>query len=121
MTNLRKSLRKLMRVDGAIGVALVDAGDGLTLATAGGCADFDLEVAGTAQVDVVRAEQRVLERLARKEEIEDMIIVLGPQYHFVRPLARNRRLFLYLVLDREGGNLGMARFVLRNVAERLAL
>ena len=121
MANLRKSLAKLMRVDGAIGVALVDAGEGLTLATAGGGPGLDLEMAGAGQVDVVRAEQRVMDRLARTEKIEDMMIVLGPQFHFIQPLTRNRQLFLYLVLDRERGNLGMARFVLRKVAERLAL
>lgn len=121
MANLRKSLAKLMRVDGAIGVALVDAGEGLTLATAGGGRGLDLETAGAGQVDVVRAEQRVMDRLACSENIEDMMIVLGPQFHFIRPLARNRQLFLYLVLDRERGNLGMARFMLRKVAKRLAL
>lgn len=121
MANLRKSLANLMRVDGAIGVALVDAGEGLTLATAGGGRDLDLETAGAGQVDVVRAEQRVMDRLACSENIEDMMIVLGPQFHFIRPLTSNRQLFLYLVLDRERGNLGMARFMLRKVAKRLAL
>ena len=36
MANVKNSLRRVMGIDGAIGVALVDINDGLTLATAGG-------------------------------------------------------------------------------------
>ena len=36
MANVQNSLRRVMSIDGAIGVALVDINDGLTLATAGG-------------------------------------------------------------------------------------
>ena len=39
MANVQNSLRKVMSIDGAIGVALVDVNDGLTLATAGGGAN----------------------------------------------------------------------------------
>ena len=121
MASLRKSIRKLMQVDGIVGVAVVDGRDGLTLATAGGGPDFDMEVAGAGHVDVVRAQQRTADRLALDDQIEDLVIVLGRQYHLVRPLRRDRQLFLYLVLDRQRGNLGMTRFMLMKAAKRLAL
>lgn len=121
MANLHKSLRKLLRTGGTIGAALVDADDGLTLATAGGAPDLNLEAAGAGIVDVVRTKRRVLKQLASKDEIEDILIVLGQRCHLVRPLAKHNRLALYLVLDREQGNLGMARFRLQQVAAKLCL
>ncbi len=121
LANLHKSLRKLMRTDGTVGAALVDAGDGMTLATAGGAPDLDLEAAGAGIVDVVRTKRRVLKQLASDDEIEDILIVLGQRCHLIRPLAKNARLALYLVLDRERGNLGMARFRLQQIEADLSI
>ena len=61
MANVQNSLRKVMGIDGAIGVALVDINDGLTLATAGGGKGLNLEVAGAGNLNVVRAKMRVME------------------------------------------------------------
>ena len=121
MANLHKSLRKLMRTDGTLGAALLDADDGMTLATAGGTPDLNLEAAGAGIVDVVRIKRRMLKQFASDDEIEDILIVLGQRCHLIRPLAKNARLALYLVLDRERGNLGMARFKLQEVEARLSI
>ena len=116
MASLRNSLRKVVDIDGAIGAALVDVNDGRTLATAGGGEALDIEAAGTANLDVIRAETDVLEQLGLDDGIEDILITLGRQYHLIRPLERNSAgLFLYVVLDRERGNLGMARHQLKRL------
>ena len=122
MANVQNSLRKVMGIDGAIGVALVDVSDGLTLATAGGGKGLNLEVAGAGNLDVVRAKQRVMEQLSLNDKIEDILITLGKQYHLIRPLERNSTsLFIYVALDRERGNLGMARHQLRAIENDLEL
>ena len=75
-----------MQIEGAIGTALVDVKDGLTLATAGGGDRLNLEVAGAGNVDVVRAKMRVMEQLGLGDNIEDILITLESQYHLIRPL-----------------------------------
>ena len=116
IASLRNSLRKVVDIDGAIGAALVDVNDGRTLATAGGGEALDIEAAGTANLDVIRAKIDVLEQLGLDDGIEDILITLGRQYHLIRPLERNSvGLFLYVVFDRERGNLGMARHQLKGI------
>lgn len=122
MANVQSSLRKVMSIDGAIGVALVDTNDGLTLATAGGGQRINLDVAGAGNLDVVRAKMKVMDQLGLDDRIEDILITLSTQFHLIRPLERNSvSLFLYVALDRERGNLGMARHQLRAIEAELEI
>jgi len=54
-----------------------------------------------------------------QDQIEDILITLGKQYHIIRPLSSNDALFIYLVLDRNRANLAMARHQLREVERTL--
>ncbi len=51
---------------------------------------------------MIRAKARTMEHLGLKDEIEDMLITLGSQYHLIRLLTGRggNGLFLYLVLDK---------------------
>ena len=114
--NLQNSLHKVMGIDGAIGVALVDVDAGLTLAMAGGGETLDIETAGAGNLDVIRAKMQVIEQLGLDDRIEDILITLGRQYHLIRPLDRDSAgLFLFVALDRERSNLGMARHQLNGI------
>lgn len=115
MASIQNSLKKLMSIDGAIGAALVDFDGGLTLGTIGGGGLLDLEVAGAGNLEVVRAKVRVMEQLGLDDQIEDILITLGKQYHIIRPLESHPSMFLYLAIHREQGNLGLARHQLRAV------
>ena len=111
MSNVELTLKEAMEIDGAVAVALVDYGSGMSLGALGGGADLDLDVAAAGNTDVVRAKMRTLDLLKMKDEIEDILITLGSQYHLIRLLqsTSGQGLFLYLVLDKNKANLAMAR------------
>ncbi|MBU7597347.1 hypothetical protein JGS22_006790 [Streptomyces sp. P38-E01] len=121
MANTEASLKEAMTIDGAIGAALVDYSSGMALGTIGGTKDLDLDVAAAGNTDVVRAKVRTMEHLGLQEEIEDVLITLGSQYHLIRLLtsASDNGLFLYLALDRGRANLAMARHQLKRIENQL--
>ncbi|MFD3490999.1 hypothetical protein ACFWWB_10545 [Streptomyces sp. NPDC058690] len=122
MANTEAALKEAMTsIEGTLGVALVDYTSGMALGTLGGGKDFNLDVAAAGNTDVVRAKLRTMEHLGIKDEIEDILITLGAQYHLIRLLkARGTNgLFLYLVLDGARANLAMARHQLKRIEAEL--
>ncbi|MFE9886486.1 hypothetical protein [Streptomyces scopuliridis] len=118
MANTEAALKQATTViDGALGAALVDYSSGMALGTVGGGKDLDLTVAAAGNTDVVRAKVRTMELLGLQDEIEDILITLGSQYHLIRLLKGrgNNGLFLYLVLDKSRANLAMARHQLMRI------
>ncbi|SDK20899.1 hypothetical protein [Streptomyces indicus] len=122
MINTETALKEAMTgIEGALGAALVDYGSGMALGTLGGGKDLDLSVAAAGNTDVVRAKVRTMEMLGLKDEIEDILITLGGQYHLIRLLKsrNNSGLFLYLALDKQRANLAMARHQLKRIESEL--
>jgi hypothetical protein len=112
-----------MEIDGAIAVALVDYESGMSLGSQGGSAALDLDVAAAGNTEVIRAKLRTMHALGLNDQIEDILITLGTQYHLIRLLqsTSGRGLFLYLVLDKNKANLAMARRLLGNLEGALTL
>jgi hypothetical protein len=123
MADMDMALKEAMQIDGAVGVALVDYTSGMALGTLGSSKDLDLTVAAAGNTDVVRAKMRTMEMLKLKEDIEDILITLGTQYHLIRPLKSRsgQGLFLYLALLRNRANLALARHQLKKVEEDLTM
>ncbi|MEU1570026.1 hypothetical protein ABZ519_02425 [Streptomyces collinus] len=122
MANTETALKEaLSSIEGATGAALVDYTSGMALGTVGGSNSFDLNVAAAGNTDVVRAKLRTMELLGIQDEIEDILITLGTQYHLIRLLRSQggNGLFLYLVLDAGRANLAMARHQLRRIETQL--
>jgi hypothetical protein len=116
--NIKDGLAKLNNIDGFVGAALVDSESGMLLGSEGG-GNLNLEVAAAGNTEVVRAKRKTMTNLALKDQIEDILITLGRQYHLIRPLRSRPTLFFYVALDRARANLAMARISLADVEKEL--
>ena len=119
MATLKDSLNELMTIDGAMAVALVDGNSGMMLGSSGGGVDLDVAAAGNTEV--VRSKMKTMKALKLNDEIEDILITLGRQYHIIRPVAAKLGLFFYIVLDRARSNLALARRKVLDVEASLTL
>ena len=96
MSNITESLNSLMEVSGAIAV---DSNSGMMLGQTTG-SGVDLELASAGNTEVVRAKLRTMETLKTNDQIEDILITLGKQYHIIHPIDKTPGLFIYFVLDK---------------------
>ncbi len=120
MATAKETLPRLMEIDGCLGTCIVDSNSGMMLGAAGG-GNVNLEVAAAGNTEVVRAKRKTMKALALNEQIEDILITLGRQYHLIRPLSSNDALFVYLVLDKSRSNLAMARYQLSQLEKDLVV
>ena len=118
--DIQSSLEALMDIDGAVGAAIVDYENGMTLGTAGG-RGLDMELAGAGNTEVVRSKKNIIHDLGLDEEVEDILISLNNQYHLLRMCDNHENVFIYLVIDRADGNLGLARRQIDTVDQQLEL
>ena len=105
---MENALNTLMDQAGALGCCVVDSSSGMMLASMGG-GPVDLELAAAGNTEVVRAKLRTMKSLNLQDHIEDILITLGKHFHLIRPLEKNPEMFIYLVIDKNKGNLALAR------------
>ncbi|HJL05716.1 MAG TPA: hypothetical protein RMH85_07665 [Polyangiaceae bacterium LLY-WYZ-15_(1-7)] len=120
MANVKESLARILEVDGALGACIVDSDSGMMLGAEGG-GPVNLEIAAAGNTEVVRAKRKTMAALELSDEIEDILITLGDQYHIIRPTQGNRALFIYAVIDRKRGNLALARHKLAAIDAELVI
>jgi hypothetical protein len=118
--DVQESLEEIMDIAGAIGAAIVDYENGMTLGTIGG-RSLDMELAGAGNTEVVRSKKNIIHDLGLDEEIDDILISLESQYHLIRMCNNHEDVFIYLAIDRSEGNLGLARRSIDKVDEQLEL
>lgn len=121
MASLKDGLAKLGEIDGFVGACVVDSNSGMMLGSLGGGSAVNLEVAAAGNTEVVRAKRKTMAALALNDQIEDILITLGKQYHLIRPLSVKDGLFVYLVMDRAKANLAMSRHMLSEVEKSLTI
>jgi hypothetical protein len=120
MADVQASLDAAMAIDGGLGVALVDYKSGVCLGSKGG-GGIDMELAGAAVTEVIRAKKNIIDNLGLDEAIEELIVTLDGQYHLVQAFEQHPGLFSYLILDKEHSSLPLARTHLRAIDRELVL
>ena len=65
--------------------------------------------------------EEVIGVLDLEDHIEDILITMTKQLHFIRPLEKAPGVFLYVALDKKAANLGMARMQVKRVETGLSV
>ena len=119
MANLNDSLNELMTMDGALCAAVVDYSSGMMLGSVGSGVDMELAAAGNTEV--VRAKMKTMKALGLNDNIDDILITLGKQYHLIRPSQKLAGVFVYYVLDKARSNLALARRKVADVESNMSM
>lgn len=117
--SLNDTLKEVIAFDGAMTVALVDGDTGMVLGNAGISEDLELAAAGASVM--LRARRNTVTTLGLDDEVEDLLVTLSTQLQIIRPLAKNPKIFLYMIVDKERSSLAMARFKASEAGDKLTL
>ncbi|MFF4233181.1 hypothetical protein [Streptomyces sp. NPDC001820] len=135
MPGIDECLLEAMLVPGARGAAVVDWISGLALGSVGEPSGSDHEATAVETAELARMateygafapEEPAVDDDSGKAKgppVEDLIVTTRTGYHVVRFVETtfDSSVFLHLWLDRELGNLALARLRLSDLAERLVL
>jgi hypothetical protein len=112
MTVLSDVVHEATAIHGVVAGAVVDIESGNCLARAGGDELFSLSLIGAVNAQILRSKIRLVEEQFPQENIEDLMVTLGKHYHLIQLIPGSGgtpRLFLYVVLCRDGSNLVLTR------------
>ncbi len=117
----RQALSSLLKLDGLLGCALVDAASGLVLAheTRDDQA-LDMELAAASCAQVLSAHREAAKRIGLVDPIEEVITTAGARHVLIRALQRHTDLVLVALLEKHRTNLALARFQLLEVERSLS-
>jgi predicted regulator of Ras-like GTPase activity (Roadblock/LC7/MglB family) len=116
----RLALSSLLKLDGLLGCALVDAASGLVLAhQASDPQSLDMEHAGAASAQVLAAHRDSARAMGLADAIDEVITTAGARHVLIRALQRHAGLVLVAVLEKHRTNLALARFQLLEVERGL--
>ncbi|MFO0676221.1 MAG: hypothetical protein U0169_06785 [Polyangiaceae bacterium] len=104
-------------IPGFIATSLVDLDSGMTLAVKSTRTEFDLAVASAYNSELVKQKLKIMKALNLKTNLEDMILTLGDQIHFIKLLSPT--MFIYLAADRSATNIAVVRTVVNKSAHKL--
>ena len=120
-TRGRQALASLLKLDGLIGCALVDASSGLVLAhEARNDQLIDMELAAAAAAQVLRAHRDSARSMGLNDAIDEVITTAGSRNILIRALQRHAELFIVALFEKHRTNLALARFQLLEVERSLA-
>ena len=119
-TRARQALSTLLKLDGLLGCALVDAASGLVMAHETLDPDLvDMELAGAACAQVLSAHRHSARAMGLVEQIDEVITTAGARHVLIRALQRHAGLVLVALLEKNRTNLALARFQLLEVERGL--
>ena len=116
----RQALSSLVKLDGLIGCALVDAASGLVLAhETRDPQSLDMELAAASCAQVLAAHREAAHKMGLDDPIDEVIVTAGARHVLIRALQRHADLVLVAVLEKHRTNLALARFQLLEVERSL--
>lgn len=99
-------------ISGVIAISVVDLESGMSLGSLSNSNDFDPEVAGAYNSEVVKQKQAAMKALGiGNQDIEDILFTLANQIHIIR-MASDKKHFVYVVTKKDA-NLAITRSVIR--------
>ncbi len=118
MEKVRELLEKMKEeVPGFVASAVVEFGEGLTVAEERAEPDFEVGITAAYSVEIMRAQQRSLQALGAEEEAE--VLGITPSYYFFNAqLSEN--FCLHVVVSKEKGTLGLLLAYLKKYKRLLA-
>lgn len=123
MAAIEEGLAAALDIPGAQAATLVDFAAGLPLAAAGGDAFTDAaeDAEGLSELLRTALASPVLSGAATGDDLEELTVTGAAAHHLLMVLTTplDARLCLHLRLDRERGNLALARHRLREIARTL--
>ena len=120
-TRGRQALSSLLKLDGLIGCALVDAGTGLVMAHETRAEQsIDMELAAAAAAQVLRAQRDSARSMGLTDPIDELITTAGSRNILIRALQRHAELFIVALFEKHRTNLALARFQLLEVERSLS-
>ena len=120
-TRGRQALSSLLKLDGLIGCALVDAGTGLVMAHETRAEhSIDMELAAAAAAQVLRAQRDSARSMGLTDPIDELITTAGSRNILIRALQRHAELFIVALFEKHRTNLALARFQLLEVERSLS-
>ncbi len=116
----RRQLAEMATLDGMLGCAIVDAGNGLILARdAPEDTGLDLDIAAAACTQTLKAHKAAARNMGMPEPVEEIMTSAGNRHQVLRQLSQFPDLFLFVLLDRQRTNLALARYKLMEVEREL--
>ena len=117
----RQALASLVKLDGLLGCALVDATSGLVLAhEMRDDQTLDMEHAGASCAQVLSTHRASARAMGLVDPIEEVITTAGSRHVLIRALQRHPDLVLVALLEKHRTNLALARFQLLEVERGLS-
>ena len=117
----RQALAGLLKLDGLIGCALVDAATGLVMAHETRAEQsIDMELAAAAAAQVLRTQRDAARSMGLTDPIDELITTAGARNILIRALQRHAELFIVALFEKHRTNLALARFQLLEVERSLS-
>ena len=116
----RQALASLLKLDGLLGCALVEAATGLVLAhETRDPESLDMELAAASCAQVLAAHRNAALNMGLSDPIDEVITTAGSRHVLIRALQRHADLVLVALLEKHRTNLALARFQLLEVERSL--
>jgi len=116
----RQALASLLKLDGLLGCALVEAATGLVLAhETRDPESLDMELAAASCAQVLAQHRNAAPTMGLTDPIDEVITTAGSRHILIRALQRHADLVLVALLEKHRTNLALARFQLLEVERSL--